>query len=207
MILAGLALAIPDLAAAAFQRVYIDGILIEGHLDWLRPLLIAVGATALMRLAAAGLQQVYLTRLEIRLTLAESLGFLRHALQLPVVFFQRRFTGDIVTGPAQTARVAGLISGELATTAVSLLTLVVYVAVMLRYDPTLTVMGVAISGFNLVALRMVEPVPRRPEPGHRAAPRPAHGGRDVGDPDHREHQGDRVASRTCWSDGPATRRG
>ena len=53
-------------------------------LTWLRPLLFAVAATALMRLAAAGLQQVYLTRLEVRLTLAESLGFLRHALQLPV---------------------------------------------------------------------------------------------------------------------------
>jgi NHLM bacteriocin system ABC transporter peptidase/ATP-binding protein/NHLM bacteriocin system ABC transporter ATP-binding protein len=155
VILAGLALAIPDLAAAALQRVYIDGVLIEGHVDWLRPLLIAVGATALMRLAASGLQQVHLTRLEVRLTLAESLGFLRHALQLPVVFFQRRYTGDIVTRASQTGRVAGLISGELATTVVSLMTLVVYVAVMLPYDPALTLMGVAISGFNLVALRIV----------------------------------------------------
>ena len=50
-----------------------------------------------MRLAAAGLQQVYLTRLEVRLTLAESLGFIWHVLRLPVAFFQRRFTGDIVS--------------------------------------------------------------------------------------------------------------
>src|SRR5262245_58425917 len=141
VILAGLALAIPDLAAAALQRIYIDGLLIEGHVDWLRPLLIVVGATALMRLAASGLQQVHLTQLEVRLTLAESLGFLRHVLQLPVVFFQRRFTGDIVTRASQTARVAGLISGELATTVVSLMTLAVYVALMLPYDPSLTIMG------------------------------------------------------------------
>ena len=127
----------------------------------------------LMRLAAAGLQQVYLTRLEVRLTLGESLGFLRHVLRLPVAFFQRRFTGDIVTRAWQTARVARLISGELATTAVSLLTLVVYVAVMLPYDPPLTVVGVAISSLNLVALQIVEPVARRPQPGDRADPRPA----------------------------------
>jgi NHLM bacteriocin system ABC transporter peptidase/ATP-binding protein/NHLM bacteriocin system ABC transporter ATP-binding protein len=155
VILAGLALAIPDLAAAALQRVYVDGVLIEGHADWLRPLLIAVAATAIMRLAASGLQQVHLTRLEVRLTLAESLGFLRHALQLPLAFFQRRFAGDIVTRAWRTARVARLISGELATTVVSLLTLVLYVALMLPYDASLTVMGVAISGFNLVALRSV----------------------------------------------------
>jgi NHLM bacteriocin system ABC transporter peptidase/ATP-binding protein/NHLM bacteriocin system ABC transporter ATP-binding protein len=155
VILAGMALAIPDLAAAALQRVYVDGVLIEGHVDWLRPLLIALAATAVMRLAASGLQQVHLTRLEMRLTLAESLGFLRHALQLPVAFYQRRFTGDIVTRAWRTARVARLISGDLATTVVSLLTLVIYVGVMLPYDPALTMMGVAISGFNLVALRIV----------------------------------------------------
>ena len=33
VILAGLALVIPDLAAAAFQRVFVDGILIEGHVE------------------------------------------------------------------------------------------------------------------------------------------------------------------------------
>ncbi len=46
-----------------------------------------------------------------------------------------------------------MISGELATTAVSLLTLVVYVAVMLPYDPLLAIVGVGISSLNLLALR------------------------------------------------------
>ncbi len=155
VVLAGLALVIPNLAAAALQRVFVDGILVEGHVEWLRPLVFAVAATAVMRLAASALQQVYLIRLEVRLTLAESLGFLRHALHLPIIFFQRRFTGDIVSRSLRTVRIAGLISGELATTAVSLLTLVVYIALMLPYDPPLTAIGVGISGFNLVALRAV----------------------------------------------------
>ena len=155
VILAGLALVIPNLGAAAFQQFFLDSILIEGHRDWLRPLLLAIAAMAVMRLAASGLQLVYLMRLEVRLMLAESLGFMRHALRLPVTFFQRRFTGDIVTRAHQTARVAELISGELATTTVSLLTLVVYVAVMLPYDPMLTAVGVAISSLNLLAIRLV----------------------------------------------------
>ena len=145
-----------------------------------------------MRLAAAGLQQVYLTRLEIRLTLAESLGFMRHALRLPVVFFQRRFTGDIVTpgladgaGGRTDLRRAGDHGRQPADA-----------GRLRRRDAPLrpdcsTVVGVAISRLNLVALQMVEPVAGRPQPGDRADPRPAHGGRDVGDPDHREHQGDR----------------
>ena len=153
VILAGLALVIPNLVAAAFQRVFVDEILVQGHHDWLKPLLLAMALTAVLRLAAAALQQFYLTRLEVRLTLDESLKFLEHVLRLPLTFFQRRYTGDLVARVSSTARVAGLISGELATTAVSLLTLVVYVAVMLPYDPLLAVVGVGISSLNLVALK------------------------------------------------------
>ena len=144
---------IPTLVAAAFQRVFIDEILVQGRIDWLKPLLIAMGITALVRLAAVALQQVYLTKLEIRLALTESVRFLQHVLRLPVTFFQYRFAGDIVGRVVSTARVARLISGELATTAVSLLTLVFFVAAMLPFDPLLTVVGVAIGSLNLVALR------------------------------------------------------
>ncbi len=191
VVLAGLALVIPNLAAAALQRVFIDGILVEGHLTWLRPLLFAVAATALMRLAAAGLQQVYLGRLEVRLTLAESLGFLRHALQLPVGFFQRRFTGDIVgAGVADGARGwpgigragndgrqlahAGRLRGPDAP-------LRHLVDRHRRGDQRLQPVGAA-GGPS---------IPRRSEPVHRADPRPSAGRSHVGDSDHREHQGDR----------------
>ena len=112
-----------------------------------------MAVTAAFRLAAAGLEQVYLTRLEVRLALVESIGFMWHILRLPVAFFQHRWTGDLVSRAASTARVARLISGELATTAVSLLTLVVYVAVMLPRDPMLAAAGVGISGLNLVAIQ------------------------------------------------------
>jgi len=153
VILAGLALVIPTLVAAAYQRLFIDEILVQGRFAWLKPLLVAMGVTALVRLAAVSLQQVYLTRLEIRLALTESVKFLQHVLRLPVTFFQYRFAGDIVGRIVSTERVARLISGELATTAVSLLTLVFFVAAMLPYDSLLTLVGVAISSLNLIALR------------------------------------------------------
>jgi NHLM bacteriocin system ABC transporter peptidase/ATP-binding protein/NHLM bacteriocin system ABC transporter ATP-binding protein len=153
VILAGLALMIPNLVSAGFQRIFVDDILVEGRHGWLKPLLWAMALTAGVRLAAAGLQQVYLTRLELRLMLGEAVQFLWHVLRLPVAFVQHRFTGDLVTRAMSTTRVATLISGELATTAISLFTLVVYVAVMVFYDPMLAAVGVGISSLNLIALK------------------------------------------------------
>jgi NHLM bacteriocin system ABC transporter peptidase/ATP-binding protein/NHLM bacteriocin system ABC transporter ATP-binding protein len=153
VLLAGLALVIPNLVSAGFQRVFVDDILVEGRHDWLRPLLWAMALTAGVRLAATGLQQVYLTRLELRLMLSESVQFLWHVLRLPLAFSQHRFTGDLVSRAVRTARVAGLISGDLATTAISLLALVAYVAVMIFYDPLLAAVGVGVSSLNLIALQ------------------------------------------------------
>ena len=130
-----------------------DEILIEGHHEWLKPLLWAMALTAALRLAAAGagtglfdppgnpadagrVDRIHLARLAAALA-----------------FFQHRWTGDIVSRAASTARVARLISGDLATTTVSLLTLAVYVAVMLPRDPLLAVVGVGISSLNLVAIQ------------------------------------------------------
>jgi NHLM bacteriocin system ABC transporter peptidase/ATP-binding protein/NHLM bacteriocin system ABC transporter ATP-binding protein len=154
VILAGLALVIPNLVSAAFQRVFIDDILVERRLGWLKPLLFAMVLTAVVRLAALALQQLYLRRLESRLTLVESVEFLWHVLRLPVMFFQRRWTGDIVNRAASTARVAQLMSGELATTAASLLTLAIYVAVIWPNDRLLAAVGVAIGSLNLITLEL-----------------------------------------------------
>ncbi len=153
VVLAGLALLVPTLVSAAFQRLFLDEILVQGRLDWLKPLLFAVAGTALVQLAAVSLQQLFLMRLEVRLALVESVRFLQHVLRLPISFFQYRFAGDIVSRIVSTERVARLVSGELATTAVSLLTLVFFVAAMFPYDPLLTSVGVAISSLNLAALR------------------------------------------------------
>ncbi|APW62511.1 NHLP family bacteriocin export ABC transporter peptidase/permease/ATPase subunit [Paludisphaera borealis] len=153
VILAGLVLVAPALVAASFQRVFIDEILVEGRRDWLKPLLIGMGLTAVVRLAAVTLQQVYLTRLEIRMALSESVKFLQHLLRLPMNFYQHRYAGDLVSRAVSTVRVAQLISGELATTAVSFLTVIFFAAVMFPYDPLLTVVGVGISSVNLLVLR------------------------------------------------------
>ncbi len=153
VVLAGLALVVPNLLLATAQRVFVDEILVEGHTSWLKPLLWSMALTAVFRVAAAALEQTYLTRLQVKLTLVESLGFMWHALRLPVAFFQRRWTGDVVGRATSTTRVAELISGELATTTVSLLTLVVYVAVMLPRDPLLACAGIGIGSLNLVAIQ------------------------------------------------------
>lgn len=154
-VIAGLALVLPGLVVPAFTRIFVDDVLVRSLDSWLRPLLLAMVLTALVRGALTWLQQHYLLRLETRLALTTSSRFFWHVLRLPVEFFSQRFGGEIGSRVAINDRVAQLLSGELATNVLNLVTIVFFAAVMLRYDVTLTVIGLLICALNFGILTLV----------------------------------------------------
>lgn len=155
VLLAGLALVIPGLAVPVFSKVFVDSVLLEGRQDWLRPLLLAMGVTALLLGALTWLQQVYLLRLETRMAVGASSRFLWHVLRLPVEFFTQRYAGDISARVGINDRVAQLLSRDLATNALGAIMVVFFAVVLFRYDPVLTGIGVGIALMNVAALRYV----------------------------------------------------
>ena len=155
VLLAGLALVIPGLAVPVFSKVFIDSVLLEGRQDWLRPLLLAMGMTALVLGGLTWLQQAYLLRLETRMAVGASSRFLWHVLRLPVEFFTQRYAGDISARVGINDRVAQLLSRDLATNVLGAIMVVFFAVVLFRYDPVLTGMGIAIALLNVAALHYV----------------------------------------------------
>jgi NHLM bacteriocin system ABC transporter peptidase/ATP-binding protein len=155
VVLVTLALVIPNILIAAFSRVYIDNVLVGGMIKWLRPLLLVMAITACFKAICTYLQQHSLLRLETKLSLTSSSGFLWHVLRLPMEFFAQRFGGEIGSRVEINDRVASLLSGELSTNIVGTFLIGLYAALMLQYDATLTALSVAIAVINLLALRYV----------------------------------------------------
>jgi NHLM bacteriocin system ABC transporter peptidase/ATP-binding protein len=155
VILAGLALVIPGMVAPIFSKVFVDNVLLENRREWLRPLLLAMAATALLGGALTWLQQTYLLRLETRMALASSSRFLWHVLRLPVEFYNQRFAGDISSRVGINDRVAQLLSRDLATSALGAVMVVFFALLLFQYDAVLTLVGIAVISGNVAALRYV----------------------------------------------------
>jgi len=152
-VLVSLALVIPGLVVPALARVFVDDVLVRGRPDWLRGLLIGMVLTALLRSALTWLQQHYLARLEARLAITSSSEFLWHVLRLPLVFFAQRYPGEVGTRVNLNDQIAQLLSGQLSSSILGLLTMAGYAAIMIQYSPTLTAVSVAIAAGNLIVLR------------------------------------------------------
>lgn len=155
VILAGLFLVVPGLVIPVFTRVFVDNVLVGQMLGWFRPLLVAMGITALIRFTLTWLQEYYLLRFETRLAISSSAKFLTHIISLPVEFFSQRMGGDLVTRIQLNDKVATLLSGTLSVNALNLVMVVFYIIVMLYYDVVLTLTGVTVAFLNLVALKFV----------------------------------------------------
>lgn len=155
VMLASLALVIPGLMIPVFSQVFVDNYLIQRLDGWVKPLLLGMALTAIVRGALTWLQQKYLLRLEMHLSLTGSSHFFWHVLRLPIEFFSQRYAGDISQRVQANDRVAHLLSGELATNAVNMVTIVFYLVVMLMYDWQLALVGVVLTALNLLALQSI----------------------------------------------------
>lgn len=154
-IIAGIALTILGLAIPAFSKIFVDEFMLGGMPYYIRPLLIAMGVAVFIQATLTWLQQVILLRLETKLALVNSSKFYLHLLRLPVTFFFHRHAGEIGSRIALNDSVASLLSGQLATSAISCFTAVFFFLAMLQYDLLLSLLGGAFAAINLVVLNYV----------------------------------------------------
>jgi NHLM bacteriocin system ABC transporter peptidase/ATP-binding protein len=155
LLLATLALALPNLVAPIFTRVYVDNVLVGGLNHWLHPLLLAMAGAVLIKAVLTWLQQNTLLTIETRLSLGSSGKFFWHVLRLPMEFFAQRFAGEIGSRVGINDRVAAVLAGVLATNAANILLIGFYAALMYQYDRRLTGIGIAIAALNFVALHFL----------------------------------------------------
>lgn len=153
--LAGFLLVIPGLAIPAFNQIYIDTVILQNKTDWLRPLLLAMSVSVLLTGMLQFIQYRFLRRLKIKLSIKLSSAYVWHLLHLPASFYAQRFAGEIANRSTINNRLADLLSGRLAKTAIDVTMMGLYAALMFYYDVVLTLIGIAFAVINGAVLRVV----------------------------------------------------
>ncbi len=155
ILLVSLVLLLPSLLIPLFAQIFIDNILVERMSDWLMPLLIGMGFTAILRGGGEYLKNHYLLRLETKMSLATASRFFWHVLRLPIDFFQQRYAGDIASRVETNDHLARMLLGDLAKNFLNLLMVVFFFALMLTYSLVLSSIVLAFALLNVWALRFI----------------------------------------------------
>lgn len=148
----GFLLTLTRTGAATFSQIFIDDIVLKDQQDWLRPLLFAMGLTAILQGVLSFLQSHYLSRLSTKLSMIFSGQFLWHILRLPSSFYAQRYAGEVSSRADLNTSVAGTLSGPLATTLIDGVMIFLYALLMFTYDKPLTIMVIVFASANFAAL-------------------------------------------------------
>lgn len=151
-LIAGLLLTLVNLVIPIFSQVFIDEILVQDRQDWLRPLLLGMSVVVFFQGGLTLLRLRYLRLIKIKLAVVFSSNFIWHLLRLPVSFYLQRYPGEITSRTYLNDRVADVLSGQLATTAIDTVMVVFYASIMSQYDLVLTAVVVSFAAINALAL-------------------------------------------------------
>jgi NHLM bacteriocin system ABC transporter peptidase/ATP-binding protein len=155
VVLVGIALVVPGLVIPVFSSVFIDKFLVSGLENWLKPLLIGMVITAVLRAALTWLESYYMLRVRTQLALSSSSKFFWHVLRLPVEFFTQRSPGEISSRVAVNDKVAGMLSGDLAHALLAVIQAVFFAALMCFYDIGLSLISIVVVSINIFVVSSI----------------------------------------------------
>ncbi len=152
LFLMGLCLIAPGILSSLFPQVFLDEILAEGVYSWMGGLLILMLFTALFKGYFYYLKERTQLLLQGKLTLLSSDEMLTHMLRLPMSFFEQRFAGDLVQRVTNNASVCNFLAGKLVGLAISLVTSLVYLLLMLQYSVEMTLVAVVFMALTMALI-------------------------------------------------------
>ncbi len=155
IILAGLALVVPNLALPTFTKAFIDEVLVGKSYSWVVWIAFGIAGSIALQIVLLELQEHAILRLQAKLALANASRMLWHVLRLPMTFFAQRAPAEVANRVAICDRVAELLSSRLAASAIGVVAALFYLALMARYDRFLALVSLGIAALNILALRIV----------------------------------------------------
>ena len=141
---------IPGLASPVMSQIFLDEILTKKHPDWMFNFCLAMTVSFIVSGIISFLRAVVLTEWQRKLTLADSSSYFWHLLRLPMQFFHQRYAAEVAGRVGFNESIAGVLSGPAATVVLDFLVAVFYLLLLLQYNVTLTLIGVAFSSVGII---------------------------------------------------------
>ena len=138
-----------------FSRFFMDRLLTGENRELLTPFIILLAALSGLQILVAAVRSVYSLKLGGKMAVVGSSTFLWKLLRMPMEFFSQRLAGDLQLRQQANATIAETMVNTLTPLVLSAGMMVFYLAVMLRYSPLLTLVGVLSIALNLFMSRLI----------------------------------------------------
>ncbi|MGB9114715.1 cysteine peptidase family C39 domain-containing protein [Bradyrhizobium sp.] len=150
--LAGIAAILPGIALSGAIGLFVDHVAGNGQTEWGAPLILGLvclmAVQALLAILSGRIGAAFRAKIAVHIA---ARGFW-HALFLPLGFFQQRNVGDLIARLRLGADVGGTVAGPLANVLPNIVEVAIYLAVLLLFNPLISLTAASIAAVNCGAL-------------------------------------------------------
>ncbi len=139
----------------AFSRVFLDRLLTGENPDWTIPFIVGLSVLVVIDLIASWIQAVYDLRIDGKLAVVGSTTYMWKVLRLPMEFFSQRMAGDIQQREISNASISNTLINTFAPLALNTAMMIFYLVAMIRYNLTLTIIGILSIMINLLISQVI----------------------------------------------------
>jgi ATP-binding cassette subfamily B protein len=140
VVLVSLLIQIFGLVSPLFTQIILDKVVVQKSLPSLNVFVIGLMLFGIWSVGMGAVRQYLLSYFSNRLDLTLISGFIRHALLLPLKFFESRRVGDIITRVQENQKIQRFLIGQVVMAWLDLITGFVYLGLMLYYNQRLTLL-------------------------------------------------------------------
>ena len=142
LVYVGVLLFFPGLILPVLSQTFIDDVLCNGYKDWLTKILVFMGSCIVFKVALSYYRSMLLQKLKSVMCTMSGTRFLTHMFQLPITFFDQRYTGDLVSRIQNNKDVDNFLAGDFAETFLNILIALFYLVVLFLYSWQMTIVGI-----------------------------------------------------------------
>lgn len=136
-------------------RIFMDHLLTGKNPEWFYPFIILLSGLCVVQLVTQWTQTIYSLKINGKMSVIGNTTYMWKILRLPISFFSQRMTGDILQRQAANAIIAKTLVDTMAPLLLNTIMMVVYLVLMLRYSPVLTLVGIASILIELLMARFI----------------------------------------------------
>lgn len=130
------------------NQVFVDYLLGGNNPDWLLPFIYIFAGIGLLQIIVTTVQLLYQYKIRGKLDLLGSTTYMWRILRLPIEFFSQRMVGDLQSRQSENATIAETLVNVFAPLLFNSIMIIVYLLVMIRKSPILTLVGVVTIVLN-----------------------------------------------------------
>lgn len=150
----GILVAVPGLVIPGLTKAYIDLVIVIGRVDFSGTIVLVLAGAVIVQATLVALQAYVLARLEVKLFLVHAIRMSEHMFRLPMLFFQQRYPGDLVSRFVSNQTIATNLGRGLSSGIINLATASCYAVVLISFSPIVGTTAVLSTVVLLYALRI-----------------------------------------------------